>query len=989
MTKLDLFGKQPTKVICLGLTFNSHEERREYFLLKLKEILSDELFRKQPGFPVASIDDIIDLSDPPYYTACPNPWLGQLVEESTMQKTGNKVYSKGPFCSDVSEGKNHLIYLAHQYHTKVPHRAIMRYILHYTNPGDVILDGFCGTGMTGVAANLCGNAREIAELGYKVDSNGCVKDSSGEVVSSAGRRVAVLNDLSPAAAFIAYNYNRSNEWGDFLESSEGALEKVDSDYGWMYATLHAANSNEIEEASRAIASCKSKDELRMMIKGNGLREIFDKLGGGAVVVQTNYTVWSDVFSCKNCGGEVVYWEQAVDKKTWEMKPEFECPTCRVKIGKEGLEKAKKRSFDGILRKDISQGKSVQALIHYKYDKKNYTKQADKFDLTLEGKVASLNHDLVFPDQLLMGTGERWGDTWRAGVHLGVTNVHHFYSIRNLVCLAAYADAIGARRRWNNVTSVALVASKMYRFRSQGGSLGAGGGPLSGTMYIPSIIKEIPVLKMLREHIKKSDEVRSFLNEASGGFIQTGSASSLRQLRSDSVDYVFVDPPFGGNLMYSELNYIWESWLRVITNNREEAVTNDSQKKGLREYQELMTGCFREFFRVLRPGRWITVEFSNSKASVWNAIQVTLQQAGFVVANVSSLDKKQGSFKAVTSTTAVKQDLVISAYKPDEFYSPNLNHGSDAVISVWDFLSQHLLRLPVAISSKDNLDYIIERDPRILFDRMVAFFVSRSLPVPINSGEFQLELASRFPERDGMVFLKEQVLEYDKKRAKCNTVSQLAIFVEDERSAINWLRSFLKERPSCIQDIYPDFMQQLNASWKQWEKRPELALLLEQNFICYDGDAEVPPQIHAYLSTQFKDMRSLDKLDSSLREKASGRWYVPDPKRNVDLEVMRNRKLLAEFWSYLPKDYHPAALLDAKSDVLPGFNMQGAESLKRKRINEVRAEAVRAGFKFCYQKTDYKTIILAAGLIPDTLLLEDEYLQMVYDIAITRTGSHDE
>ena len=80
--------------------------------------------------------------------------------------------------------------------------------------------------------------------------------------------------------------------------------------------------------------------------------------------------------------------------------------------------------------------------------------------------------------------------------------------------------------------------------------------------------------------------------------------------------------------------------------------------------DLMTKCFAEAFRVLKPGRWMTVEFSNTQAAVWNAIQTALQEAGFVVANVSALDKEQGSFKAVTTTTAVKQDLVISAYKPN-------------------------------------------------------------------------------------------------------------------------------------------------------------------------------------------------------------------------------------------------------------------------------------------------------------------------------------
>ncbi|GIW56394.1 MAG: hypothetical protein KatS3mg082_2798 [Nitrospiraceae bacterium] len=72
----------------------------------------------------------------------------------------------------MSEGKNDPIYNAHSYHTKVPHKAIMRYILHYTEPGDVVFDGFCGTGMTGVAAQLCGDRKTVESLGYKVDDQG-------------------------------------------------------------------------------------------------------------------------------------------------------------------------------------------------------------------------------------------------------------------------------------------------------------------------------------------------------------------------------------------------------------------------------------------------------------------------------------------------------------------------------------------------------------------------------------------------------------------------------------------------------------------------------------------------------------------------------------------------------------------------------------------------------------------------------------------------
>ena len=148
-------------VECLGMTFPSDAERRKYFLEKLAEKLKDPEFRKIEGFPIGEDEDILALSDPPYYTACPNPWLADFVKHYGTPYNPKEKYHREPFAADVSEGKNHPIYNAHSYHTKVPHRAIMRYILHYTEPGDLVFDGFAGTGMTGVAAQLCGDKEEV------------------------------------------------------------------------------------------------------------------------------------------------------------------------------------------------------------------------------------------------------------------------------------------------------------------------------------------------------------------------------------------------------------------------------------------------------------------------------------------------------------------------------------------------------------------------------------------------------------------------------------------------------------------------------------------------------------------------------------------------------------------------------------------------------------------------------------------------------------
>src|SRR5258705_9627531 len=93
-------------------------------------------------------------------------------------------YECPSFAADMKEGKNDPIYNAHTYHTKVPPRSIIPYILHYTQPGDLVLDVFCGSGMTGVAAQMCANPPAD------------ILESFPELKDRVGRRSCVLNDLS-------------------------------------------------------------------------------------------------------------------------------------------------------------------------------------------------------------------------------------------------------------------------------------------------------------------------------------------------------------------------------------------------------------------------------------------------------------------------------------------------------------------------------------------------------------------------------------------------------------------------------------------------------------------------------------------------------------------------------------------------------------------------------------------------------------------------
>lgn len=517
--------------------------------------------RNIEGFPIAKDEDIIALSDAPYYTACPNPFIEEFIKEhGTPYDEATDDYQRKPFASDVSEGKNDPIYNAHSYHTKVPYKAIMRYIFHYTKPGDIVFDGFCGTGMTGVAAQMC---------------------------------------------------------------------------------------------------------------------------------------------------------------------------------------------------------------------------------------------------------------------------------------------------------------EQERYSSQ----------------------------------------------------------SLPNIPDNSIDYIFTDPPFGDNLMYSELSFIWEAWLQVLENNQDEAIMSSVQGKGLLEYQQLMTDCFSTYYRVLKPNRWITVEFHNSKNAVWNAIQESLNRAGFVIADVRTLDKQQGSFKQVNNTSAVKQDLVISAYKPKLSLSRRILEKAGQEETAWDFVNQHLSNLPVVVKQAGKIEVVAERQGYLLFDRMVAYHIMSGIPVPIDAADFYKGLDERYLQRDGMYFLTEQVNEYDTARIVDDIEPiRFSLIVSNEKTAIAWLYQQLNT-PQTYAEIQPKFMQEIKTVDK-FEAMPELAVLLEENFLQDD----------------------------------KGKWYVPDITKEADVAKLREKNLLKEFEGYL---------------------------VTKGKLKLFRAEAVRVGFAKLWKDKNYKLIVETAERLPEQIIQEDDKLLMYYDISLSR------
>lgn len=731
----------------------------------------------------------------------------------------------------------------------------MTYLEHYTKPGDVVLDAFSGSGMTGIAAQLC----------------------------PSGQRNAILIDLSPYASFISMNYNTPND-EKIIFDLEAIISDLESQYGDFYRTNHVVDGH-----------------VQKGIDGRNIE--------GTI----NYTIWSDVFFCPHCGHEMVYYHSALDGRMKAMK-KFNCPECNFEITKANmiLKKTTEVDASGKLYEFV-QKKPV--LINYSIGKKRFFKEPDECDLK---KIAEARPTKWIPrDELPVGY-----NTEQPKHSHGMCWVNSFYTSRTQLFLSeAYDRFRKDKKKIFLFTSILPKMTLLNRYMPEHGSR-ALVGPMVGTYYVPSLSVENNVINQLRFQLQKLGH----LSYSKGNvLVSNQSATDLSNIPDNSIDYIFVDPPFGANIMYSELNFMPESWLGIKTQNKEEAIVNNIQKKALPEYTNLMYRSFAELFRVLKPNHWITIEFHNSKNAVWNAIQQSLLAAGFVIADVRTLSKEKKTVMQYKSDNTVDQDLVISAYKPKDSFRKSFLSKVGSEDTAWEFTRHHLENLPVVVVSNDKIEVISERQAFLLFDRMVAYHIMQGLPVPMSATDYYRGLDEKFLKRDGMYFLADQVNEYDTARIKTDVENiQLSMYVTNEKTAISWLYQQLSDEfggPQTYAELQPKFMQEVKSIDK-FEAMPELSTLLEENFL----------------------------------QDEKGRWYIPNTTKEGDVIKLREKKLWKEFEGYM--------------------NSKG-------KLKLFRSEAIRVGFSRLWKDKNYQAIVDIAERLPEQTIQEDANLLMYYDISLGR------
>ena len=604
---------------------------------------------------------IVASSSPPHFSTVENPFLGEYVDLWFRVERTEEQFDSERHYNEVLRPNGDPVHRFHPYHTKVPPDAIRELITLFTKPGDLIIDPFCGSGMTGVAA------------------------------ASIGRH-AILSDLSPAAAFISGVNCSKHDSSRAATLLHNVLTASEKEYGWLFQS----------------------------IDGGARRHV-------------DYYVWSDVFTCPECDHEFPFFPSGVihTGNKVNTKKAFPCSNCGAELSV--------RRVNRVLR----HGVKARELVWVRGGR-----GTSRFNRPPTGRDREQVAQIPAPANWFP-TVEINPDGYSAKLaQLGdkaITDVSRLLGPNNLAIFSDLWCRVSSEPDPQVRTLALATLTSVFNVISERQGYFGGGGGMSGNLYMPIVRMEKNPYDAIRRKILRMLEAERSKQEWSGdAIVSTQSATDLSVVPTDSIDFAYTDPPFGANIIYSEVNLLLESWLAVRTDALNEAVVDPSRaEKSPENYGAIMLCALTELKRVLKPEGRLAIEFHNASADLWNIFLEALKKSGFASDQIFVLDKGSTTILGDIRPGAAKHDLIVVCVQTD---------GAPTAISVlelqavWILIKERLNQLPLQLPTN-------EREAEMLYAYLLEHCIVHGMTVPISARDFYKGLDQRFERRGRNYFLR--------------------------------------------------------------------------------------------------------------------------------------------------------------------------------------------------------------------------------------------
>lgn len=469
-------------------------------------------------------------------------------------------------------------YKMHKYFARRPYNVFKHIIKHYTSKGDVVLDPFCGGGVT------------VFE-------------------SAALERNVVGVDLNPLAAFISrmqmFN-GEISELKDFYRRflvtetkkyNEWYTVKFPDDEGtaiwfeWAYVVKCPDCGSSIElleenKKSNGIYFCPNPN-----CKGhtNGQKRV-DCSPAGSIPIRVKY-------------------QSSKTKATIVRDLSFENMPIFKKIDFKKIISNLKYKVDFKVPDDWDrqyedklQEKGIENY-HDFFTERNYALNLLIFNdiMELRGTTGSLMNEYLY---FLFSSSLRYTNK--------MTRVTDNWENGNPTAMDKHAFWLPNQYVETNILDVLSQRSKTI---------------IKGCTYsastLPKDLKEVSSFEDIKLH---------------NSFMVLNQSSSELPIPDNSVDVIITDPPYGSNVQYAELSTIWNAWFAVYAGldsyiyKDQEAVMNRKKNftgsKDVDDYEELLYDVYAEGARVLKDNGYLVFTFNNKNIKVWVAMLKAVARAGF-------------------------------------------------------------------------------------------------------------------------------------------------------------------------------------------------------------------------------------------------------------------------------------------------------------------------------------------------------------------------
>lgn len=157
-------------------------------------------------------------------------------------------------------------------------------------------------------------------------------------------------------------------------------------------------------------------------------------------------------------------------------------------------------------------------------------------------------------------------------------------------------------------------------------------------------------------------------------LKCSDSRDLSFIPDESVDMVLTDPPYGSNVMYSELIDFFHVWnyqssiaeelgfIEPLSPKKNEIIVNNVAGKNYHYYQHGITAVFAECYKKLKKDGYLVFSFHDKSLDSWLAVLESINSAGFCLKKCYPVQAETRTGAHTSNKNSIGIDLMLVCQK---------------------------------------------------------------------------------------------------------------------------------------------------------------------------------------------------------------------------------------------------------------------------------------------------------------------------------------